>query len=122
AAMCLNHLLLPRTELSGAGNLYSGLLWARRVLIVVIIFIGYGFSRLLDVRAGLVELGLISFVAIVQVLPGVLAVLFWRGATRVGFLTGLSAGIAVWAATLFLPLLARAHLLPGSFDLAQHFG
>jgi Na+/proline symporter/nitrogen-specific signal transduction histidine kinase len=122
AAMCLNHLLLPRTELSGAGNLYSGLLWARRVLIVVIIFIGYGFSRLLDVRAGLVELGLISFVAIVQVLPGVLAVLFWRGATRVGFLTGLSAGIAVWTATLFLPLLARAQLLPASFDLAPYFG
>jgi Na+/proline symporter/signal transduction histidine kinase len=122
AAMCLNHLLLPRRDLAGAGDLYRGLLWARRVLIVVIIFFGYGFSRLLDVRAGLVELGLISFVAVVQMLPGVLAVLFWRGATRVGFLTGLSAGIAVWAATLFLPLLARAHLLPGGFDLAHLFG
>jgi Na+/proline symporter/nitrogen-specific signal transduction histidine kinase len=122
AAMCLNHLLLPRSDLAGAGDLYRGLLWARRVLIVVIIFVGYGFSRVLDVRAGLVELGLISFVAVVQVLPGVLAVLFWRGATRVGFLTGLSAGIAVWGATLFLPLLARAHLLPASFDLAHLFG
>jgi Na+/proline symporter/nitrogen-specific signal transduction histidine kinase len=122
AAMCLNHLLLPRSDLAGAGDLYRGLLWARRVLIVVIIFVGYGFSRLLDVRAGLVELGLISFVAVVQVLPGVLAVLFWRGATRVGFLSGLSAGIAVWAATLFLPLLSRAHLLPVSFDLAHLFG
>ncbi len=122
AAMCLNHLFLPRRNLAGAGDLYRGLLWARRVLIVVIIFFGYGFSRLLDVRAGLVELGLISFVAVVQVLPGLLAVLFWRGATRLGFLSGLSAGIAVWAATLFLPLLARAHLLPAGFDLAHFFG
>jgi signal transduction histidine kinase len=120
--MCVNHLLLPRSNLAGAGDLYRGLLWARRVLIVVIIFVGYGFSRLLDVRAGLAELGLISFVAVVQVLPGILAVLFWRGATRVGFLTGLSAGIAVWAATLFLPLLAHAHLLPASFDFARRFG
>ena len=122
AAMCLNHLLLPRSNLAGAGDLYRGLLWARRVLIVVIIFVGYGFSRLLDVRAGLAELGLISFVAVVQVLPGVLAVLFWRGATRLGFLSGLSAGIAIWAATLFLPLLAHAHLLPASFDFARRFG
>jgi Na+/proline symporter/signal transduction histidine kinase len=122
AAMCLNHLLLPRSGLASAGDLYGGLLWARRVLIVVIIFFGYGFSRLLDVHSGLVELGLISFVAVVQVLPGLLAVLFWRGATRLGFLVGLSAGIAVWAATLFLPLLSRAHLLPASFDLASWFG
>ncbi len=122
AAMCLNHLFLPRRNLAGAGDLYRGLLWARRILIVVIIFIGYGFSRVLDVRHGLVELGLVSFVAIVQVLPGLLAVLFWRGATRLGFLSGLSAGIAVWAAALFLPLLARAHLVPQSFDLAQLFG
>jgi Na+/proline symporter/signal transduction histidine kinase len=122
AAMCLNHLLLPRGDLTGAGDLYRGLLWARRVLIVVIIFVGYGFSRLLDVRAGLVELGLISFVAVVQVLPGVLATLFWRGATRLGFLAGLSAGIVIWAATLFLPLLARAQLLPAALDLAPYFG
>jgi Na+/proline symporter/signal transduction histidine kinase len=122
AAMCLNNLLLPRSDLAGAGDLYGGLLWARRVLIVVIILLGYGFSRLLDFRTGLVELGLISFVAVAQMLPGLLAVLFWRGATRAGFLAGLSAGIAVWAATLFLPLFARAHLLPPAFDLAPWFG
>jgi len=122
AAMCLNHLFLPRRNLAGAGDLYRGLLWARRVLIVVIILFGYGFSRLMDVGPGLVELGLVSFVAVVQVLPGLLAVLFWRGATRLGFLSGLSAGIALWAVTLFLPLLARAHLLPSSMDLAPFFG
>ena len=122
AAMCLNNLLLPRSSLAGAGDLYGGLLWARRMLIVVIILLGYGFSRLLEFRTGLVELGLISFVAVVQVLPGLLAVLFWRGATRAGFLAGLSAGIAVWAATLFLPLLAHAHLLPPALDLAPWFG
>ena len=122
AAMCLNNLLLPRSSLAGAGDLYGGLLWARRMLIVVIILLGYGFARLLDFRSGLVELGLISFVAVVQMLPGLLAVLFWRGATRAGFLAGLSAGIGVWAATLFLPLLAHAHLLPPAFDLAPWFG
>jgi Na+/proline symporter/signal transduction histidine kinase len=122
AAMCLNHLLLPRTDLARSGDLYAGLLWARRALIVAVLLLGYGFSRLLATRQGLVELGLISFVAVAQVLPGILALLFWRGATRHGFLVGLSAGIGVWLGSLFLPLLAHARLLPTAFDLAWMFG
>jgi PAS domain S-box-containing protein len=126
AAMCLNHLVLPRTDLARAGDragdLYAGLLWARRALIVTVLALGYAFSRLLATRQGLVEIGLTSFVAVVQVLPGVLALLFWRGATRPGFLAGLSAGIAVWALTLFFPLLAHGRLLPAAFDLAWVFG
>ena len=122
AAMCLNHLVLPRTDLARSGDLYAGLLWARRALIVAVLLLGYGFSRLLATRQGLVEIGLISFVAVVQVLPGVLALLFWRGATRQGFLAGLGAGIGVWCLTLFFPLLAHGRLLPAQFDLAWLFG
>ena len=122
AAMCLNHLVLPRTDLARSGDLYAGLLWARRALIVAVLALGYAFSRLLATRQGLVEIGLISFVAVVQVLPGVLALLFWRGATRAGFLAGLWAGIGIWGLTLFLPLLAHGHLLPAAFDLAWVFG
>ena len=122
AAMCLNHLVLPRTDLSRSGDLYAGLLWARRALIVAVLALGYAFSRLLATRQGLVEIGLTSFVAVAQVLPGVLALLFWRGATRAGFLAGLSAGVGVWAVTLFLPLLAHGRLLPAAFDLAWVFG
>ena len=84
--------------------------------------LGYAFSRLLATRQGLVEIGLTSFVAVAQVLPGLLALLFWRGATRAGFLVGLSAGVGVWAVTLFLPLLAHGRLLPAAFDLAWVFG
>ncbi len=122
AAMCLNHLVLPRTDLARSGDLYFGLLWARRALIVAVLALGYAFSRLLATRQGLVEIGLTSFVAVVQVLPGLLALLFWRGATRHGFLLGLSAGVGVWALTLFLPLLAHGRLLPAAFDLAWMFG
>ena len=122
AAMCLNHLVLPRTDLARSGDLYAGLLWARRALIVTVLALGYAFSRLLATRQGLVEIGLTSFVAVAQVLPGLLALLFWRGATRAGFLVGLSAGVGVWSVTLFLPLLAHGRLLPAAFDLAWVFG
>ena len=87
----------PAAHRPGAlGRSLRGLLWARRALIVAVLALGYAFSRLLATRQGLVEIGLISFVAVVQVLPGVLALLFWRGATRAGFLAGLWAGIGVW--------------------------
>jgi signal transduction histidine kinase len=98
------------------------LLWARRALIPAIILGGYLASLLFDKHRGLVELGLISFVAVVQFLPGLFGVLFWRRATRAGFITGLCGGIAVWSATLFLPLLARSGLMPSAFDFSDWFG
>src|SRR5262249_5135181 len=112
AAMCPNHPVLPRPDLARSGDLYAGLLWARRALIVTVLGLGYAFSRLLATRQGLVEIGLTSFVAVVQVLPGVLALLFWRGATRQGFLAGLSAGIGRRAVSLLLSPPAPGPALP----------
>ena len=122
AAMCLNHLVLPRRDLAKPGDLYSRLLWARRALIAAIILGGYCASMLLDRARGLVELGLVSFVAVAQFMPGLFGVLFWRRATRAGFIAGLLGGIAIWAATLFIPLLARSGLFPSGLDLSHLFG
>ncbi len=119
AAMCLNHLILPAT-FSGRErpytNLYDKLLWWRRALIAVIVFAGYGFYLLLEANQGLVRLGLISFVAVAQFLPGVLGLLFWPRATRAGFIGGLVGGALVWAVTLLLPLLERSGILHTGFD------
>jgi Na+/proline symporter/signal transduction histidine kinase len=122
AAMCLNHLVLPRRDLAKPGDLYTRLLWARRALIAAIILGGYCASILLDKHRGLVELGLVSFVAVAQFLPGLFGVLFWRRATRFGFIAGLLGGISIWAATLFIPLLTRSGLLPPAFDISPLFG
>ncbi|MBK1691409.1 sensor histidine kinase [Ectothiorhodospira mobilis] len=115
AAMCLNHLLLPAhvTQQSlPRSNLYGWLLWGRRLLILLIIALGYGFYWLLEFNQGLVQIGLISFVAVAQFLPGFLALLFWPRATRIGFIAGLSGGILMWLLALILPLL-EASGLPG---------
>ncbi|MFQ5995659.1 MAG: ATP-binding protein [Acidiferrobacterales bacterium] len=105
AAMCLNHLLLPASYPDPYVDLYRWLLWGRRMLIAFIIMLGYGFYQLLEHNEGLVELGLVSFVAVAQFLPGIAGVLYWRRATRHGFVIGLIGGIAVWTATLLVPLL-----------------
>jgi Na+/proline symporter/signal transduction histidine kinase len=105
--MCLNHLFLP-VSIGAIGpdtNLYQRILWGKRVLIAGIIAAGYAFYLVIEVHEGLASLGLISFVAAVQLLPGVLGLLFWTRATQAGFITGLLAGAAVWFILLVMPLL-----------------
>jgi len=105
--MCLNHLVLP-ASLSGnqPTDFYRRLLWSKRIIIALIIAAGYGFYIVIELNEGLASLGLISFVAAAQLLPGVVGVLFWTRATQIGFLTGLIGGAVVWFLLLILPLLS----------------
>ena len=60
---------------------------------------------MLQRHQGLVALGLISFVAVAQFLPGIIGTLYWPRATRAGFIAGLIGGSSVWCLTLLIPLL-----------------
>jgi len=104
--MCLNYLLLP-TSLAGnqSSDFYQRILWSKRLIIALIIAAGYGFYIVIESNAGLASLGLISFVAAAQLLPGVIGLLFWPRATQVGFLAGLGGGAVVWFLLLIWPLL-----------------
>ncbi len=117
AAMCLNHLLLPASYPDPQLDIYRWLLWGRRILIAVIVFTGYFFSLLLERHQGLVQLGLISFVAVAQFLPGIIGLLYWPRATAWGFIAGLLGGGAVWAMTLLFPLLKTSGFLTYDFDV-----
>ncbi len=117
SSMSLNHLLLPASYPDPKVDLYRWLLWGRRLLITIIIFAGYGFYQLLEHNQGLVQLGLISFVAVAQFVPGIIGVLFWRRATKLGFIMGLLGGIATWSVTLLIPLLERSGFISSGIDL-----
>ncbi len=117
SAMCLNHIILPASYPDPAVNLYRWLLWGRRIVIAAIILAGYGFYVVLEHNQGLVQLGLISFVAVAQFLPGVVGVLYWSRANQHGFLAGLAGGVLVWLATLIVPLLEQAGQLRTGFTL-----
>jgi Na+/proline symporter/nitrogen-specific signal transduction histidine kinase len=123
AGMVMNHLILPahfRQKTFPQADLYNWLLWGRRTLIVIIIALGYGFYRLLEVHQGLVQIGLNSFVAVAQFLPGLAGLLLWTRATTYGFLAGLIGGIAVWSLSLIIPLLYSSGLPVTDFNL-QHW-
>ncbi|HRC55745.1 MAG TPA: ATPase, partial [Kofleriaceae bacterium] len=118
AAMAQNHLVVPALGWARRGDLYRRLLWLRRALIALIILGGYAVYLGLRRRTGLADLGLVSFVAVAQLGPAVLGVLFWPRATAWGALAGLCAGAALWSLTLVAPLFGLEADVLGALGLA----
>ncbi len=107
ASMFLNHLILPFYQPGTQLDIYRWLLWIRRLLMVAIILASYVFYRTLLGREELVDLGMAAAVATLQLLPGVLAVLYWPRANRIGLLAGLAAGFLIWFVALLLPIVTE---------------
>ena len=114
ASMCMNNFVLPASfppKLSTGTTMYEWLLWGRRFVIMSIVGIGYLFYLVQQHNPGLAELGLISFVAVAQCLPGIAGLLYWPRANKKGFIGGLIVGASIWAFTLFIPLFERAGII-----------
>lgn len=103
ASMLQNHVILPFADTPENIRFYSWLLWLRRALILAVIFASFLFYTKVGVHLEPKLLGLSAFVAFLQFLPGLIAILFWLGATRLGFISGLLAGMVSWMITTFYP-------------------
>ncbi|MGY0219808.1 ATP-binding protein [Endozoicomonadaceae bacterium StTr2] len=113
SSMVLNHLILPVYQPSKKVNIYRWLQWTSRVLVAVLIIANYAFYYLMQSgEEDLTDLAILSYAAGMQFLPGVLAVLYWPQTNRQGFISGLLAGLTVWALTLMYPVLTNS---PGLF-------
>nr|WP_315487165.1 sensor histidine kinase [uncultured Undibacterium sp.] len=128
ATMICNDLLMPvllrfaPVLLSTHRNLSRVLLTIRRVAIVLILALSYGYFRFAGEAYALVSIGLISFAAVAQFAPAVLGGLYWKGGTRNGAVAGLLAGFSVWMYTLLLPSFAKSGWLPAKFMESGFFG
>ena len=96
-------LRIPHLQLSLRSDLSGLLLAIRRVSIVLMILLGYLFFRLVGEVFPLVTVGLLSFAAAAQFAPAIIIGMYWRRATRIGAMLGLSGGFLVWVYTLLLP-------------------
>jgi len=108
ASMAMKHLVLPFYKPSFRADIYRWLLWVRRLLIGVVIGLSYGLYLLLNQAQSLTSLGITAFTGLLQLLPGILGLLFWAGANRKGFVSGLSLGLLIWASSLAIPMLAES--------------
>ena len=104
------------TATAGAGvDLSRLLLRIRRCAIVALLLFGYAYYAIAGEAYALVSIGLISFAAVAQFAPAMLAGLYWKGGTRNGALAGLLLGFALWAYTLMLPSVAKSGWLADDF-------
>ena len=104
SAMVVNHLILPVYQPPTSISIYRWLSWTKRALIAAMILASYGFYRMLEAELDLATIAIVSFVACLQFLPGVLSTIYWPHANRRGFLAGLIAGSTVWFVTMLVPL------------------
>ncbi|WGL18022.1 ATP-binding protein [Microbulbifer bruguierae] len=103
STMVMNHWLLPGTRWQSDDNMYRQLLWLRRALVTALFLAGFAFYLLLNNRLSLSDLAIIAFIASLQFLPGIFAVIHWPRGNRRGFIGGLLAGMLIWAAGLLFP-------------------
>lgn len=114
--MTTNHFLLPIFERVPALRvLRRSLLQCRWVVVALFVSAGYAFSATVGDSYMLVNMGMMSFAAVLQFAPPLLLGLCWRKANRVGATWGLSLGALTWFYTLLLPSFAKSGWIPVEF-------
>ena len=121
STMVSNHIVMPvwlrlrEGTASVSGDVRNVVLLSRRLSIAGVLLLGYLYYALSGGRTELAAIGLIAFTGVAQVLPALMGGIFWRGATRVGALAGLTVGFAIWLYTLYLPSFGPGTVLPASW-------
>jgi PAS domain S-box-containing protein len=92
------------------------ILLIRRITIVFILLSSYGYFRLSGNNQQLANMGLLSFAAIIQFAPAMIAALYWQRANQRGVLLGLGIGFVTWAYCLLMPNFVSAETLNATFS------
>lgn len=88
----------------------------RRITIVLLLLSSYGYFRVSGNNQQLANMGLLSFAAIIQLAPAMIAALYWKRANQRGVMLGLSVGFLIWAYSLLLPNFVSADTLDQMFS------
>lgn len=84
------------------GNFRLRLLNIRKLLVTIVIMLGYGVSLLLSSET-LSSVGEIAFGAFAQLTPALVAAFYWRRASLTGVYGGILVGFLLWLTFNFLP-------------------
>lgn len=117
ATMLLNHLFVPvllRFNRNHERDFSGLLINLKRMGILLVLGLGYLYHRTMANTTSLVDIGLISFVAVTQFVPAMVGGLYWKRANHFGVTIGLLLGFSIWTYTLLVPAFASAGLLPNS--------
>ena len=84
----------------------------RRLTIVAVLAMAYGFYHLIAEFTSLASIGMLSFAAAAQFAPALIGGLYWKRGNRLGVIVGMNAGFAIWAYSLLMPTMINAGVLP----------
>jgi signal transduction histidine kinase/Na+/proline symporter/CheY-like chemotaxis protein len=108
STMVTNHVLLPVIQFVRALDfLKRYLLQCRWATVAALILAGYWFEQHVGVYFTLVDIGVISFAGVLQLVPAAVGGIFWKKGNRAGALMGMGTGFVLWVYTLVLPAFAR---------------
>lgn len=115
STMITNHFLLPMMRwIKWLSFLQRHLLKCKWAAVALVILFGYGFELLVGKAFMLVNIGMISFAAVLQFAPALLGGIFWPRGNKTGAFLGLGSGFLVWFYTLLLPVFVTIGWLPDS--------
>lgn len=121
--MLTNDVVLPLLlRRRGTRDIFLSTLFSTRVAILIVVGLGLAWAWIERGQLLLVEMGLLSFVAVSQCAPAILLGLYWRRGTRQGTYAGLISGFALWFYTLIIPSLQREGIVSASMLADGPFG
>ncbi len=105
--MLLNDLEMPYllSRMKDGKSLAAPLLNMRRLNMLLVVFLGYLYSRAVAYHM-LSDIGIVSFLAASQLAPAALGGLYWKRGNRKGAVAGLASGFLLWAYTALIPTIA----------------
>ncbi|MPY23027.1 sodium:proline symporter [Shewanella psychropiezotolerans] len=123
STMFSNHLVLPLIQwFRPDSRLKKYLLQSRWLAVFIVLGAGQMFYLYLGESYMLVNMGMISFCAVLQFLPLVIAGLYWPQVTTKGAFSGLCAGFGIWAYCLLLPAIMKSGWINADILLTGPFG
>jgi PAS domain S-box-containing protein len=115
STMISNDIAVPvlwHRRLEAGASIGRRILWLRRVVILGLALLAFAYYRSTTGSTSLASIGMLAFGAVAQFAPGIIAALYWGGATRDGVFWGMFAGFISWGYLLFLPNLVAGGVLP----------
>jgi signal transduction histidine kinase len=123
AIMVSNDIVMPLLLRSGIvtqrakSDLSQTLLRVRRVSILLLALAAFAYFRGIEAGVPLASIGLLSFSAAAQFAPAMLIGIYWKGASRIGAIWGLTLGVGSWFIFLLLPSFTNAGPLNALLDV-----
>lgn len=109
STMITNHIFIPLFGLIKPLHfLQRHILELRWFSVAICIFLGYWFEKKIGHSYMLVNMGVISFMAVAQFTPAFIGGLYWKKGNKIGAVLGMTAGFAIWFYTMIIPSFAKS--------------